>query len=216
MLYVEKNSLKNNFGGLSLKKYILKLFVCLIILANFLPKTFATDINDDFGIDFIDENSVTITKSHNIEIEGKKYRLGERTVCSFSNTEEDRSHLSENVPSNLLSSVLNFWDSTNLSVTSNKQFVKLSREANSTEVTVEEYKKLGSLSSDKVLFFIIKKVQIDSIDYTLWEPKEVSYENSISDRQILQKEVQEPFYSLVMSVWGNTPTIISEEQDRQS
>lgn len=218
MLYVEKNSLKslkNNFGGLSLKKHILRTLLCLMLFANFLPKIFATDISDDFGIDFIDKNSVTITRSHNIEIDGKKYRLGEKNVCSFLNTEEGRSNLSENVPSNLFSSILNFWDSTGLTVQSTKQFAKLSKEANQAEVAVKEYKNLGSLSSDKVSFFIIKKVQMDGMYYTLGEPKEVFYENSSSGRRILQSEVQEPFYSLVMSVWGNTPTVISDESDEQ-
>ena len=91
----------------------------------------------------------------------------------------------------------------------------MSKEANQAEVAVKEYKNLGSLSSDKVSFFIIKKVQMDGMYYTLGEPKEVFYENSSSGRRILQSEVQEPFYSLVMSVWGNTPTVISDESDEQ-
>ena len=115
----------------------------------------------------------------------------------------------------MLSSILNFWDFSILPVRSTRQLARLSNSADPTEITVEEYTELDNLNRDKASFFIIKKVQIDNTYYTLGEPKEVSYENSLHDRQILQEEIQEPFYSLVMAIWGNSPTVISDEPERQ-
>lgn len=208
-------NLHNNFGGFSLKKYITKAaLLCLTLFASFSPKGLATDIDYDFEIDFIDKNSVVLIKNHCIEINDTKYKIGEKIVTSFWNTQEGRELLSQNVPTNLLSSILDFWDFSVAPAKSSKQPAKLSKSSDLAEVTVEEHTELGTLNCDKASFFIIKKVQIDDTYYTLGEPKEVSYENSLKGRQTLQNEINEPFYSLVMAVWGDTPTVISDELEK--
>lgn len=199
-----------------MKKQIVKTLLCLMIIANFSPKTLATNIDDDFEINYIDKFSVTITKNQHIEVDGKKCKLGESAIASFGNTQEGRSHLSEHISGNLLSSILDFWDSSASLVRSSKKSARLSKSGDQTEVTIEEYPEIDNLNSDQVIFLINKKVEIDGTSYTLGEPQVVSYENSLQGRQVLSNEIDEPFYSLVMAIWGENPTIIPEEPQTQS
>ncbi len=195
-----------------MKKYVLTAIISLGLCVNFLPKVLATNISEDYKISFIDRDGITVVKNQYIEIEGERCRLGESIVSSFRNTEEGRACLSINVSENLRSSILNFWDFSDSSAQLSTKNVKLLNSKSQEEATVTEHRQIYSLSRDNAKFLVIKRVTIGGVTYSLGDPKMVSYENSLEGRQSLSEEISEPFYSLVITVWGDAPTVISEEQ----
>ena len=49
---------------------------------------------------------------------------------------------------------------------------------------------------------------MEGVTYNVGEPHRKAYSNSVNGRAELQEEVSEPYYSAVMSVWGDEPTVI--------
>ena len=50
-------------------------------------------------------------------------------------------------------------------------------------------------------------VEIDGVKYYISEPHRKAYSNSTEGRKELEIELQEPYYSAVMAVWGENPTV---------
>ncbi|MGN1043674.1 MAG: hypothetical protein ACI4PR_02585 [Acutalibacteraceae bacterium] len=195
-----------------MKKYILIALISLLCM-NFPFKCSATNIDEDYEISFIDRDNVTIVKNHYIEIEGERYKLGESIVSSFWNTEDGRNNLSGNISGSLLSSILSFWDSSASVVQTDIGIAPLSFSESQEEISVNESKQIDNLSKNSVRFWVTKKIDIDGTTYNLGDPKLVSYENSLEGRQSLVEEIGEPFYSLIMAAWGDTPTVIPENTE---
>ena len=70
---------------------------------------------------------------------------------------------------------------------------------------------LDMLTQDSVS---IKKQQytiIDGKEYAIGEPCRRAYVNSISGRQQVENEVEEPYKTMIFMMWGDTPTINEED-----
>ncbi len=70
---------------------------------------------------------------------------------------------------------------------------------------------LDTLTQDSVS---IKKQQytiIDGKEYAIGEPWRRAYVNSISGRQQVENEVEEPYKTMIFMMWGDTPTINEED-----
>ena len=55
---------------------------------------------------------------------------------------------------------------------------------------------------------------IDGSERQLGEILAVSYENSIRGRKDLKQNISEPYYSAVMAVWGDEPTVVIKSEAR--
>ena len=56
----------------------------------------------------------------------------------------------------------------------------------------------------------LKKQQyttINGVEYPIGEPWRRAYINSVKGRAQVQAEMQEPYKSAIMAVWGDTPTV---------
>ena len=51
-------------------------------------------------------------------------------------------------------------------------------------------------------------VEIEGTKHYIDKPHRKAYSNSIQGREELHSELAEPYYSAVMSVWGDEPTVI--------
>ena len=51
-------------------------------------------------------------------------------------------------------------------------------------------------------------VEIDGIKHYVDKPCRKAYSNSAYGREELKNELAEPYYSAVMSVWGDEPTVL--------
>lgn len=56
-----------------------------------------------------------------------------------------------------------------------------------------------------------KYVEDGGKEYMVGEPERVAYINSISGRADLERDYPDYYNALVMTVWGDTPTVIEEE-----
>ena len=159
----------------------------------------AQEVKEAVSIDFLDSKSVSIFKSKYIKIEGVDYKIGARDAMSFKNSESGRKSLAENVSEPLLSTILGVWSkSENKSKTSG----------------IAETMSIESLDNKYVSFVKVKRAKIDGTDYILDDPQVVFYENSSKDRELVAKDVPEPFLSTIMTIWGDTPTIILPEPEK--
>ena len=57
-----------------------------------------------------------------------------------------------------------------------------------------------------------KYIVEDGIQYVIGEPSRVAYTNSMSGRADLERDYPDYYNALVMTVWGDTPTVIDEEE----
>ena len=66
------------------------------------------------------------------------------------------------------------------------------------------------LNEDSVT--IVKKNVItdQGKEYYVGDPHRTSYLNSENGRALLRNEVPEPYYSSIMDIWGDTPTVIED------
>ena len=55
-----------------------------------------------------------------------------------------------------------------------------------------------------------KYVTIDGQEYLVGDPWRRAYVNNEDGRQQIQNELEEPYLSAVMAVWGEQPTVIEE------
>ena len=51
-------------------------------------------------------------------------------------------------------------------------------------------------------------VEIEGTKHYIDKPHRKAYSNSIQGREELRNELAEPYYSAVMAVWGDEPTVI--------
>ena len=54
-------------------------------------------------------------------------------------------------------------------------------------------------------------VEIEGVKHNIDQPHRKAYSNSLYGREKLQKELAEPYYSAVMAVWGDEPTVFPED-----
>jgi hypothetical protein len=69
---------------------------------------------------------------------------------------------------------------------------------------------LDMLTQDSVS---LKKQQytiVDGVEYAIGEPWRRAYVNSISGRQQVKGEVAEPYKSVILMMWGDSPTVTEE------
>lgn len=67
---------------------------------------------------------------------------------------------------------------------------------------------LDSLSFNSVSLKKQEYVVVDGVEYTKDLPHRKAYLNSEKGRIEVQSEVPEPYLSAIMSVWGDSPTIV--------
>lgn len=71
-----------------------------------------------------------------------------------------------------------------------------------------EIKTIIEYLNDESVSIVKKKYVIDEgKEYLIGEPHRTSYVNSTIGRSLLQQELPEPYYSSIMSVWGDTPLV---------
>lgn len=66
---------------------------------------------------------------------------------------------------------------------------------------------------DKCKVNILKRqyITVNDTEYAINEPFRCSYVNSNSCRVSLKNDIPEPYYSAIMLVWGDTPTVTDKE-----
>lgn len=71
-----------------------------------------------------------------------------------------------------------------------------------------EIKTIIEYLNDESVSIVKKKYVIDEgKEYLIGDPHRTSYVNSTIGRSLLQQEVPEPYYSSIMSVWGEIPVL---------
>lgn len=72
---------------------------------------------------------------------------------------------------------------------------------------MEEKIILDSLNQNSVSIKRQKCITIDGVIYSIGQPSNKGYYNSIQGREEIKKEVSEPYKSAIFSIWGDVPTI---------
>ena len=68
--------------------------------------------------------------------------------------------------------------------------------------------------NDKSVSIVKKKYLMeDGKEYYIGNPHRTAYVNSTLGRSLLSQEVPEPYYSSVISVWGNVPLVEDNDQN---
>lgn len=57
-----------------------------------------------------------------------------------------------------------------------------------------------------------KYIVEDGIQYVIGDPSRVAYTNSVSGRADLERDYPDYYNALVMTVWGEAPTVIDETE----
>lgn len=71
-----------------------------------------------------------------------------------------------------------------------------------------EIKTIIEYLNEKSVSIVKKKYLIDEgKEYYIGDPHRTSYVNSVIGRSLLQQEVPEPYYSSIISVWGDIPLV---------
>jgi hypothetical protein len=66
---------------------------------------------------------------------------------------------------------------------------------------------LDMLTADGVSLKKQQYTTVNGQEYSIGEPWRRAYVNSTQGRQQVQSEVPEPYKSVIMLMWGNTPTV---------
>lgn len=66
---------------------------------------------------------------------------------------------------------------------------------------------LDMLTQDSVSLKKQQYATVDGKEYPIGEPWRRAYINSVQGRAQVQAEVQEPYKSAIMAVWGSNPTV---------
>ena len=201
-----------------MKKHLYKIISCIFATAFFMVQgsAFAQGIvNEAITIDSLDSQSVTINKTKFINIDNTDYQIDEPLTVSFENSDEGRKALSESIPEPFLSAIMSIWGrfpivalSTKSTISLADRLSKLEAISKSEALTINEVVSINFLDNKYAAFLKTKYTTIDDISYQLGHPWAVSYENSARGRELFVKNIPDPFYSAVMSVWGDTPTVI--------
>lgn len=75
-----------------------------------------------------------------------------------------------------------------------------------------EIKTIIEYLNDKSVSIVKKKYLIENgKEYYIGNPHRTAYVNNTLGRNLLRQEVPEPYYSSIMSVWGDTPEVRDSE-----
>ncbi|WP_394884045.1 hypothetical protein [Clostridium butyricum] len=66
---------------------------------------------------------------------------------------------------------------------------------------------IDMLTQDGVSIRKQQYVTVNGEEYSIGEPWRKAYLNSVEDRKDLQSEINEPFLSAIMVMWGSAPTV---------
>jgi hypothetical protein len=69
---------------------------------------------------------------------------------------------------------------------------------------------LDILTQDSVSLKKQKYTVVDGQEYPIGEPWRRAYVNSVQGREQVQSEVSEPYKSVIMLMWGDTPTVTEQ------
>ena len=72
---------------------------------------------------------------------------------------------------------------------------------------------LQDLDRDKVNVMRQKYIELEGTSYPIGDIFRRSYANSVNGRKQVQEEIAEPYFSAVMAVWGEEPTVFPEEPE---
>lgn len=72
---------------------------------------------------------------------------------------------------------------------------------------------LQDLDRDKVNVMRQKYIELEGTIYPIGDIFRRSYTNSANGRKQVQEEIAEPYFSAVMAVWGEEPTVFPEEPE---
>ena len=72
---------------------------------------------------------------------------------------------------------------------------------------------LQDLDRDKVNVMRQKYIELEGTSYPIGGIFRRSYANSANGRKQVQEEIAEPYFSAVMAVWGEEPTVFPEEPE---
>ena len=197
-----------------MKKVFYKLFFCALTTMIITSQCFAvspSEINENISIDFLSSSYVSIFKTKCVNIDGAKYQVGARDAMSFENSDSGRKLLSENVSEPFLSAILNVWKDTEKEVGKSLKLQSVSSESG-----VRETISISFLDEKSVIFLKTKYITIDNTEYMLGAPSEILFENSEKGRQSMVQEASESLVSVVMTVWGDSPTVESPEELNES
>ena len=163
--------------------------------------------NEIISITFLDQKCATISKTKTMNINGIDYKIGKPVIVSFENSEQGRKTLLENVPEDFASAVLAVWNEP-----SEINPMKKAEIDENSEVVEKIF--IYSLNNKFVTFMKTTNTVIDGSERQLGEILAVSYENSIRGRKDLKQNISEPYYSAVMAVWGDEPTVVIKSEAR--
>ena len=71
---------------------------------------------------------------------------------------------------------------------------------------------IDMLTADSVSVKKQNYVDVNGTQYAIGEPWRRAYVNSASGRTQLQAEVSEPYKSIILMMWGETPTVIEVKE----
>lgn len=170
--------------------------------------------NEIISITFLDQKCATISKTKTMNINGIDYKIGKPVIVSCENSEQGRKTLLENVPEDFASAVLAVWNEPSEINLMKKTYVS---EIDENSEVVEKIF-IYSLNNKFVTFMKTTNAIIDGSEKQLGETLAVSYENSIGGRKELEENISGTFYSAVMAVWGDEPTVVikSETQNAEN
>lgn len=72
---------------------------------------------------------------------------------------------------------------------------------------MQELISLDELNKNSVSVVTRKYIEEDGIKYFVGNTHRRAYVNSVDGRQEINKELEEPYLSAVMAVWGDSPTV---------
>lgn len=64
---------------------------------------------------------------------------------------------------------------------------------------------------------IVKRniIKDEGKEYYIGDPHRCSYINDDQGRELLQEQVPDPYYSSIMEIWGDSPTVVHELEEVQ-
>ncbi len=166
--------------------------------------------NEIISITFLDQKCATISKTKTMNINDIDYKIGKPVIVSCENSEQGRKTLLENVPEDFASAVLAVWNEPSEINPVKKAYIS---EIDENSEVVEKIF-IYSLNNKFVTFMKTTNTVIDGSERQLGEILAVSYENSIRGRKDLKQNISEPYYSAVMAVWGDEPTVVIKSEAR--
>lgn len=79
---------------------------------------------------------------------------------------------------------------------------------------MQELISLDELNQNSVSVVTRKYIEEDGTKYFIGDIYRRAYVNSVDGRLEINNELEEPYLSAVMAVWGNTPTVVIDPELR--